>query len=71
MVFESIVVRLLDKYLGDYIQNLDAEKLKIDLWHGKISIILYIPMYPFCIPLGNVTLENVYLKPDALVNLLR
>jgi hypothetical protein len=42
MVFESVIVHLLDKYLGDYIQNLDAEKLKIDLWHGKIYSYIWV-----------------------------
>ncbi len=35
MVFENLVVYLLDKYLGDYIENLDTKKLKIDLWSGE------------------------------------
>jgi vacuolar protein sorting-associated protein 13A/C len=45
MVFENLVVYLLDKYLGDYIENLDTKKLKIDLWSGKIHhqiILLFI-----------------------------
>ncbi len=37
MVFENLVVYLLDKYLGDYIENLDTKKLKIDLWSGMFS----------------------------------
>jgi len=51
MVFENIVVYLLDRYLGDYIENLDTKKFKIDLWSG------------------NVVLENLYLKPNALADL--
>ncbi|UJR35157.1 hypothetical protein I4U23_027926 [Adineta vaga] len=51
MVFENLVVYLLDKYLGDYIENLDTKKLKIDLWSG------------------NVVLENLYLKSNALADL--
>ncbi|CAF4656530.1 unnamed protein product [Rotaria sp. Silwood1] len=51
MVFENLVVYLLDKYLSDYIENLDTKKLKIDLWSG------------------NVVLENLYLKPNALDDL--
>lgn len=35
MVFENLVVYLLDKYLSDYIENLDTKKLKLDLWNGK------------------------------------
>jgi len=51
MVLESVVNYLLDKYLRDYIENLDTKKLKIDLWGG------------------NVELENLYLKPNALADL--
>ncbi|UJR10669.1 hypothetical protein I4U23_014864 [Adineta vaga] len=51
MVFENIVGYLLDRYLGDYLENLDTKKLKIDLWSG------------------NVVLENLYLKPNALADL--
>ncbi|CAF1279009.1 unnamed protein product [Rotaria magnacalcarata] len=51
MVFENIIVYLLDKYLGNYIENLDTKKLKIDLWNG------------------NVVLENLYLKSNALADL--
>ena len=35
MVFESIVVELVNKYLGDFIENLDKSQLKIGLWGGK------------------------------------
>ncbi|CAF0945953.1 unnamed protein product [Adineta ricciae] len=38
MVFENIVGYLLDKYLGDYIENLDTKKLKVDLWSGKVEL---------------------------------
>jgi vacuolar protein sorting-associated protein 13A/C len=34
MVFENLVVSLLDRFLGDYVENLDPKKLKIDLWSG-------------------------------------
>lgn len=37
MVFENLIVYLLDKYLGDYIENLDTKKLNIDLWSGKMD----------------------------------
>lgn len=35
MVFESIVAELLNKVLGEYIQNLDYSQLKLSLWGGK------------------------------------
>ncbi|CAF0798201.1 unnamed protein product [Adineta steineri] len=50
MIFKRIIIYLIDKYLGNYIQNLDTQNLKFDLWHG------------------NVTLENLNIKPDALAN---
>ena len=36
MVLKNLVVYLLEKYLGDYLENFDKEKLKIDLRKGKI-----------------------------------
>lgn len=34
MVFESLVVDLLNKYLGPYVKNLDPSQLKIGIWGG-------------------------------------
>lgn len=38
MVFESLIVELLNKYLGDYIENLDKSQLKLSLWGGKQNV---------------------------------
>ncbi|CAF3939022.1 unnamed protein product [Rotaria sp. Silwood2] len=38
MVFENLVAYLLDKYLSDYIENLDTKKLKVDLWSEKLTL---------------------------------
>jgi hypothetical protein len=70
MVFESVAAHLIDKYLGDYIENLDAKKLKIDLWNGKNEF-FFIRIHAFSSFLGNVVLENLNLKSDALVNLFK
>ena len=35
MVFESLVASLLNKFLGDYVQNFDSSKLKLGIWGGK------------------------------------
>ena len=40
MVFESIVADLLNKYLGKYVENLDASQLKIGIWGGN-SLFFY------------------------------
>ena len=37
MVFESIVADILNRYLGDYVENLDRGQLKIGIWGGKFS----------------------------------
>ncbi|XP_065917560.1 intermembrane lipid transfer protein VPS13A-like [Dysidea avara] len=34
MVFESLVVNVLNQFLGPYIKNLDASQLKIGIWNG-------------------------------------
>ncbi|XP_065656239.1 intermembrane lipid transfer protein VPS13A isoform X1 [Hydra vulgaris] len=38
MVFESIVADLLNKYLGQYVKNLDASQLKIGIWGGNVVL---------------------------------
>lgn len=35
MVFESIVADILNRYLGEYVENLDKGQLKIGIWGGK------------------------------------
>lgn len=37
MVFESLVADLLNRYLGEYVENLDKGQLKIGIWGGKTS----------------------------------
>ena len=67
MVFENLVGYLLDKYLGDYVENLDTKKLKVDLWSGMSEDFHYRGRIFGCFFLGNVELHNLYLKPNALV----
>lgn len=35
MVFESLVSDLLNRFIGDYVENLDKSQLKIGIWGGK------------------------------------
>lgn len=37
MVFESVVAELLNRFLGDYVENLDSTQLKIGIWGGNYS----------------------------------
>merc|ERR1711964_726058 len=34
MVFESLVVDLMNRFLGDYVENLDRSQLKLGIWGG-------------------------------------
>eukprot|EP00795_Rhopilema_esculentum_P010935 gene10935-19770_t len=38
MVFESLVTDLLNKHLGQYVQNLDPSQLKIGIWDGNVKL---------------------------------
>ncbi|XP_046391664.1 vacuolar protein sorting-associated protein 13 [Ischnura elegans] len=38
MVFESIVADLLNRFLGDYVENLDRSQLKIGIWGGDVVL---------------------------------
>ena len=80
MVFESIVVEILNKFLGDYVQNLDSSQLKIGIWGGKLfgcvpsqlisllktSRYINLNTKDSLISSGDVTLKNLSLKPSAL-----
>lgn len=37
MVFESLVSDLLNRFIGDYVENLDKSQLKIGIWGGEPS----------------------------------
>ncbi|XP_027870643.1 vacuolar protein sorting-associated protein 13C isoform X9 [Xiphophorus couchianus] len=38
MVFESLVSDLLNRYIGDYVENLDKSQLKIGIWGGNVVL---------------------------------
>lgn len=35
MVFESIVVDVLNRFLGSYVENLNRSQLKLGIWGGE------------------------------------
>lgn len=37
-MFESILESVINKVLGDYIQNLNKQDLKVSLWGGDIEL---------------------------------
>ncbi|KAG7265617.1 hypothetical protein CRUP_015739 [Coryphaenoides rupestris] len=76
MVFESLVVDVLNRFLGDYVVNLDSSQLKLGIWGGdailrnleiKENALSQLDI-PFKIPWKNLytqsveaTLDGVYL----------
>ena len=34
MVFESLLVEVLNRFLGPHVKNLDASQLKVGIWGG-------------------------------------
>lgn len=40
MVFESIVADVLNRFVGEYVENLDKKQLKIGIWGGKYKLAL-------------------------------
>lgn len=40
MVFESIVADVLNRFVGEYVENLDKKQLKIGIWGGKYKLTL-------------------------------
>ena len=39
MVFEGYVVELVNKFAGQYLDNLDPSQLKLGIWGGKFDLI--------------------------------
>lgn len=73
MVFESIVAELLNKVMGEYIENLDYTQLKVSLWGGKNAcsvILLFDNNCVFHIKKsllsGDLVLNDLLIKESAL-----
>lgn len=65
MVFESVLVDVLNKYLKPYVKKLDTSQLKIGVWKGKRVC----PSLPLILSLllGNVSLGKLELKENLFV----
>uniref|UniRef100_A0A8C0VLA5 Vacuolar protein sorting 13 homolog C n=1 Tax=Cyanistes caeruleus TaxID=156563 RepID=A0A8C0VLA5_CYACU len=56
MVLESVVADLLNRFLGDYVENLNKSQLKLGIWGGKEplpSVILELDV-PFRVKVGQI-----------------
>uniref|UniRef100_A0A670YVR3 Vacuolar protein sorting 13 homolog A n=1 Tax=Pseudonaja textilis TaxID=8673 RepID=A0A670YVR3_PSETE len=73
MVFESLVVDVLNRFLGDYVVNLDSSQLQLGIWGGKPR-----GQYQFDVPfkvkaghIGQLNLQipwkNLYTQPVEAV----
>lgn len=38
MVFESLVADVLNRFIGEYVENLDSSQLNIGIWGGKLNV---------------------------------
>uniref|UniRef100_A0A3P8UT30 Chorein N-terminal domain-containing protein n=1 Tax=Cynoglossus semilaevis TaxID=244447 RepID=A0A3P8UT30_CYNSE len=54
MVFESMVSDLLNRFIGDYVENLDKSQLKIGIWGGEIRCKLSEFDVPFKVKTGQI-----------------
>uniref|UniRef100_A0A4W3I3M5 Vacuolar protein sorting 13 homolog A n=1 Tax=Callorhinchus milii TaxID=7868 RepID=A0A4W3I3M5_CALMI len=84
MVFESIVIDVLNRFLGDYVVNLDSSQLTIGIWGGKKDLILNLCLFvfqseldvPFKVKAGHIAKlqlkipwNNLYNQPvDAILD---
>uniref|UniRef100_A0A8C3SRI4 Vacuolar protein sorting 13 homolog A n=1 Tax=Chelydra serpentina TaxID=8475 RepID=A0A8C3SRI4_CHESE len=63
MVFESLVVDVLNRFLGDYVVNLDSSQLSLGIWGGNEN--------PAAAPRGALNLQipwkNLYTQPVEAV----
>jgi hypothetical protein len=66
MVLKSIIRYMINRYLKNYIEQLDDEKLNFDLRNGLSKKDFFIKIFLIVFS-GHVTLENLHLKPEALV----
>ncbi|XP_053148105.1 intermembrane lipid transfer protein VPS13A isoform X2 [Hemicordylus capensis] len=82
MVFESVVVDVLNRFLGDYVVNLDSSQLSLGIWGGAVALknleIKENALYQFDVPfkvkaghIGKLNLQipwkNLYTQPVEAV----
>lgn len=66
MVFESIVVDVLNRILGDYIENLDSKQLSIGIWGGDV-VLQDLVLKQSALDDLNLPIQNVYGRLGKLV----
>uniref|UniRef100_A0A673UTW3 Vacuolar protein sorting 13 homolog A n=1 Tax=Suricata suricatta TaxID=37032 RepID=A0A673UTW3_SURSU len=77
MVFESVVVDVLNRFLGDYVVNLDTSQLTLGIWGGAVALknleikenALSQLDVPFKVKVGHIEKQRVE-KPDTFTEKL-
>uniref|UniRef100_A0ABI7Z2W6 Vacuolar protein sorting 13 homolog A n=1 Tax=Felis catus TaxID=9685 RepID=A0ABI7Z2W6_FELCA len=77
MVFESVVVDVLNRFLGDYVVNLDTSQLTLGIWGGAVALknleikenALSQLDVPFKVKVGHIEKHQVE-KPDTFTEKL-
>lgn len=45
MVFESLVADVLNRFIGEYVENLDSSQLNIGIWGGMFTPIYNLKIF--------------------------
>ena len=62
MVFESVVADVLNRFLGDYVENLDGSQLKLGIWGGEWLSVMFQHLGTFLPP---------FLPPESSLRIQR
>lgn len=65
-MFEGVVTAVLNKFLGDYVSNMEQKQLNLGIFSGKLVHHKYFFPLIFILCLGNVVLTDLKLKKEAL-----
>ena len=65
MVFESVVVDVLNRFLGDYVVNLDTSQLSLGIWAGNETAAVPPSRLPPVLPLTEPALPSWGLGPHS------
>lgn len=38
MVFESVISAIMNRFLGEFIENLDGQNLNLGIWSGMVNV---------------------------------
>lgn len=66
-MFEQLLANLLNKFLGDCVDNLEKKQLNVGIWSGNWSLQINVDTHiPYLYTAGEVSLRGLKLKKEAL-----